>query len=384
MDTKDELERSTMEVEMHLDDFKQRMGQVIARYNDILSMQDDSQIRAYNMLTDLKKTKNTMELGGSFKRSLKATMTEEEKEKYTSKINEIIEKTQSEYPEDGITQDNIEEFLKEKSKNVAELIKECKKEIKQVSTETNHIVSSAIYCSPEELTGGKLNRSKDVLNIEGDIGDYTFAQSGTLIDNPYILRKSGKGVCQDRDICIPGEEDLVHSENGRAILSEPVYVYLMKTTQFEPVVSIEDREGLPQINFSGEWISDKDIDRVDMKVKKYTDVTEMLKYIQIFSVSDRETFENLADSSYEEKMGMISELIKQGRIHYINGECGINSRQEYLQDIEGERNVITKEGVIISAKKEEVAMEKENASEIIQQLEKSPEKISELGDNIHD
>ena len=374
-----EIETPTMQPEMHLEEFRKVVEKIGNKYNAILSQrqkQNPLEIKAYMMLTELTKTKSAIELGGNFKKSLGSIMTEQDKANYITKINTIIKDAQSEFPEDEITQDDVEQVLQEKSAPTAELIKACSTEIKQASLDTNHSISSAIYCSPDELEDGKLKRSKDVINIKGEIGEYTFAQTGTLVCNGYLLRKSGVGVEQGGGICIPGEANFVHAENGRAILNEPVYVYLMKTNQFEPVVSIADKEGIPQIDFSGEWTSDRDVERMDMRVKQYTDVTEMLEYMQIFSLKDRETYRLFFIIFVEEWKKQILDLLKQGKIHYINGECGKNTIKEIVdikQQPKNEKYTITKNDIIPIAKDSKVTSEIEDALEDMEGLEKTPE-----------
>ena len=320
--------KPSLNVEMHFDEFKQSVDEIIRKYDKLLS-NNPSDARAYATLAELRKTRNEIALGGSFKKGLNATMSDQDREYYDLKLNGIINKAKADFPDIERTPENIEFQLEEKSKSIVELIKACKSEIKGASIDAEHIISTAIYRSPEELNGGKLIPSKDVLNLVGEIGNYTFAQSGMLVDNAYLLRKSGKGVCRDKDICIPGDPNLVYSEDGHAMLKDPLYVYLMSTEKFEPVISISLKGDTPAIDFAGEWATESEIDLADLSIIECKDVTEMLDYLQIFSIPDKSIYQQLAQLPYDEKIKQIRTLLEKGQIHYINDECNRNRKFDF-------------------------------------------------------
>lgn len=326
-------ENSRLNIDMHLDEFKSYMGDIVEEYNgrlEKLQYENSNSVIAYNMLINYRKIKNNMELNGSFRADLGKQKSQEEieenKKECLVKLDKIISSAKKVFG-NQISEKNIEEHLLEISKDVFELINDCKKDIKAGAEKTDLTISSCIYKSPEELTDGKLQKSKKVLNVEGELGDFIFAQADNLVTNSYLLRKSGKGgVYQKGELCIPGNPNLLKAENGRLLLNDPAYAYLMKTDDFEPVVSVGNLyDGKAVIKFDGEWTSDKDgIDRKDMYVKEVRDVTEMLDYLQIFLVPDGKIIEEIDKcSTMEEK---IDRLINTNGVQYMNQKCGVNTK----------------------------------------------------------
>lgn len=326
--------RPTLDINMNLDEFESKRDEILAKYNERLKTLEPLQIRMYKLLVSFEKTKNSFMLNGSFRRDLGAEKTPEEKEKlareYKTKIDEILKEVQSLVGE-NVNQDNLEQVLVENSRNVFGVLRECSEELKQVAQEVGLKIHSSIYVSPKDLIDGKLQTSKDVLNVNGELGNWVFAQSGKLVDNPYLLRKSGKGVFYNGEFCLPGTPELVKARNGRAILTNPVYTYLMKTDKFEPVISVEYMpNGNPGIYFDGEWTSDQEINLSEMTVKKFNDVTEMLYSMGILSAKDSESFQKVISLLGEKKLDELASLIQDKKLHYINGECGINANPELV------------------------------------------------------
>lgn len=324
--------RPTLDINMNLEEFETKRDEVLAKYNEMLMAIEPVQIKMYKLLVSLEKAKNSFALNGSFRKDLGAEKTSEEKEmlsvEYQTKVDEILREAQSLMGE-NINLDNLEQLLSDNSRNVFGVLNECSNELKQVAQEVGLTIHSSIYISPKELIDGKLQLSKDVLNVNGELGNWVFAQSGKLVDNPYLLRKSGKGVFCNGEFCIPGTSELVKARNGRAVLAEPVYTYLMKTDKFEPVISVEYMpNGEPGIYFDGEWTSDQEVNLSEMTVKKFNDVTEMLYSMGIFSVRDSETFQKVIRLLGEKKLDEIASLIQDKKLHYINAECGINANSE--------------------------------------------------------
>lgn len=321
-------DRPTLKIDMHLDEFEPQMQKIVMSQNQKLQGIDPSKIKAYKLLVEYRKIRNSLELNGTFRKDLAVQKTQDEIDANRSACEEqfarILEEARALFGAD-ITLDNIESILLLQAQEVIVLIQECKAELKDTAKDADLTINSCIYVSPSQLIDGKLQTSKQVLNLVGEIGDWVFAQSCSLVDNPYLLRKSGQGVFCVGNICMPGTPNLVLERNGRAILSEPVYVYLMKTEQFEPVVTVKYAEdGKPVIYFEGEWTSEQDIDSKDMQVKRFSDVTEMLEHMQIFSAEDKETFLEIVNLMEGNALGGVAKLIQSGRLHYINGECGIN------------------------------------------------------------
>ena len=68
-----------------------------------------------------------------------------------------------------------------------------------------------------------------------------------------------------------------------------------------------------------------------MQVKRFSDVTEMLEYMQIFSAENKETFLEIVNLMEGNALEGIAKLIQSGRLHYINGECSINVSSKLIQ-----------------------------------------------------
>lgn len=325
----------SLKIDMNLDEFEIRKSQIIEHQNEKLQELNPSQILAYKLLVNYRKVQNSLALNGSFKKELAKNKTPEEIEENRrvclEKIKGILEEAKKLFGE-NVTEENLESILESNSQEVFRIIQECMIELKQASEEVNLILNSCIYVSPDKLEDGMLKTSKNVLNVAGEVGDWVFAQSGTLVDNPYLLRKSGKGVFAGGNMCMPGDTNLVTVKNKRAYLTEPVYVYLMKTQKFNPVVSVDYMpDGKPGIYFDGEWTSDNDIPLEEAKVESFLDITEMLEYIQLFTAVDSKTFMAITNIQKENAIDGITSLIVDGALHYINGECGIGANEQLVQ-----------------------------------------------------
>ena len=66
-------------IEMHFDEFKQSADEILRKYDKLLS-NNPSDARAYATLVELRKTRNEISLGGSFKKGLNATMSDQDRE----------------------------------------------------------------------------------------------------------------------------------------------------------------------------------------------------------------------------------------------------------------------------------------------------------------
>lgn len=363
------LAQTSLNMDMHLDEFNARKREILSKQNVLLRDVDPVQMQAYHKLIEYKATKNYILLNGSFRKDLgvkkDSSETANQRKKYEEKIEEILQEVRELFGTD-IIEENIEGVLNRESQDVEMILQETRQQLKQAANETNLILNSCIYIAPRNLQDGKLQPSKDVLNIAGELGAWIFASSSRIVDNPYLLRKAGKGVIGSGNLCIPGDIDLVSEKNGRAILSTPAYIYLMKPDEFEPVVTADFLDtGDPVIRFEDEWTADKDIEKENFRVKKVIDITEMLDYLQLFSPVDRETYMMIANASDTERAQIIKELILQGKLNYINEECGINEDSRFSSR---PKMSISKETTEILAKQLDVQLEKQESDEAINSL----------------
>ena len=328
-----EFEDNSLNIDMNLENFEERKNQLIERQNEKLQALDPRKIKAYILLNQYRKNKNSIELNGSFRKDLSDNKTEEEikeaRKPYEDRLV-AIEQEARELLGENFSDDSILDRLEQEANEVEQIIQETQAELERIAEEVGLKLNTCIYTSPEQLADGKLQTSKDVLNIRGELGNWVFASSSTVVDNGYLLRRPGMGVMQIDNVAIPGDPKLISSKDGRAVLSTPAYVYLMDAKNFEPVVGVDyNSTDEPVIRFEGEWTSDKDVEKFE--TVKVSDVTEMLDYLQLFSPVDRETYMQLADVPHDQLSETIKKLIDEGKIHYINGECSKNIDSRFLR-----------------------------------------------------
>lgn len=365
------LAQTYLGVDMGIDEFETAKQKFIGGQNQKLREIEANKIEDYKKLLDYRRAKNSLELGGSFRKDLADSKSPEEKaewrKKYKTKIDKIVSEVQAEYGT-NVSRENVEEILSREAEDVANLVVETRSGISDIARECDLTLNSCIFVAPQSLNDGKLETSKSVMDTAGNVGDFVFAQSGRLVDNPYLLRKSGKGVCSFGNYCIPGDAGLIKVEDGKAVLADPAYVYFMKPDKFEPVVTVDYlQNGEPAIRFDGEWTSESDIDKDEFEVKKYTDITEMLEYLQLFAVSDVDTYMQIANLSEDERTDALRDFVVNGKLQYINGECGVNVKPEISL---GGKLSLSRETVRSFASKPEVQLEKENAAFLIDEFTK--------------
>lgn len=317
--------------------------------------------------------------------------------------------------------------LSENSKQILKLMRQYEKDIKQIFIENGQLLTHITDVSPENMRGGKIERSISRDNdCQTESGDWSFASS-TPVDgkNLYMARKSKDGmkIFYDDSYIMGGDNfHIEKDETGRShvVLNSPNYVYRINPEKFRPVTTLikNKKTHKPMFRFTEEWISEEEVDITDEhQVPSYyeiSDITEVIENYQIFcdvgkiGIADeiRSLFHPKdAKVSEEEKREIFNRMIERleyyvasGELRYINGESGVNaspigfslskkSKKDYekMHQIEETQKIamfhdqksdwafemidagihtINKEDVVQVAKKDSVVREKERVIQV--------------------
>lgn len=243
---------------------------------------------------------------------------------------------------------NLAKEKKSKAEIVFQLLEAFKLEIKRAYMSRGINVTHITDLPPEELEDGKLRLSKaKATQFEAERGDYVFASSSKIDGtNLYIARNSKTGMIVRGDICVYGSDIFkeVYDANGaekRLILKNPNYVYNLNPRFFSPVAILKKgADGKPFFDASHEWVSEEEMSVYDKtkvrEVTKVDDVTDILKHYQIFTDVRNElvALQIIREPSREKQLEKLKKLIKVGKLRYINGRFGINTRDEFREDLE--------------------------------------------------
>lgn len=209
------------------------------------------------------------------------------------------------------------------------MLKEFQNEIKRLFIEENYNLTHITKIPPEEIQNGKLEPSKARANkYEIERGNYLFASSQSINNNPYIARDD-YGMAVRGNICIYNNDvfrDNSDNEDKKLLLRKPSYIYELNVEPFVPVVALRlNKNRTPYFNFSKEWICNKSIDIYDKslvrKITEVKDVTTLLKHYQIFTDTQRsgEADKILNSKTIEETRKSFFDSLKNKRLKYING-----------------------------------------------------------------
>lgn len=227
--------------------------------------------------------------------------------------------------------DEVELFAEAYTTNATRLLQEYKNAIKQYFQE-NDLNLYTIRGHKHDT----ILRSKNIVNqYEAEKGDWVFAASTPKNKNAYRIRSAKHGMIgiSDNESLILG--DVVHLQDGKLLLDAPAYYYTLKCDKFMPVVRINNtREDANDFRFvfGEEWTSDKDIQGEDIiSVEEYTNVTDLLDNMQLFSTTDDHIIQTLseANGNRERRRNIIREGIRAGAVRHLNMELDRNVSEFY-------------------------------------------------------
>lgn len=218
-------------------------------------------------------------------------------------------------------------------KRILDLLERYAQDIKMIFISNNETITHVTIVSPNAMRGGKIVRSLSrANNYETESGDWVFASSEPMDNNPYLARNPDLGMIMiTPDVYIFGGNN-IDVENNRAVLKRPNYIYRLNPEKFTPVVTLRlDRNGKPYFEFSEEWVSDFDVDISDksqvLSCTEVLDVTDIVKNYQVLCDIhlERIAMEVRKCKSKEEAINLLIQYIKNGKLRYINGETKVNS-----------------------------------------------------------
>lgn len=259
-------------------------------------------------------------------------------QEYKEKAFEMVKQTNMLIPSNINNIDEIEQIALLMSKSVFSLIKEYQNAIKQYYQDNRLDLYSVRGHKHDTIT-----RSKNIVNqYEAERGDWVFATSTPKSENAYRIRSAGCGMHGLGSGEYIFFSNTLHLQDGKLMLNAPAYFYTLKVDKFMPVVRInntEENQNNFMFVFGKEWTSDQDIQGDDIiDVEEYTDVTDLLNNLQIFSTTDRHTIRSLDEAGWKQDMKrhIIKDGIKAGTVSYWNLALNRNVnefyKEKYVQD----------------------------------------------------
>lgn len=252
---------------------------------------------------------------------------------YKERAFEMLRQTNISIPSNIKNTDEIEQFAVLASQNVFALIEEYKNAIKQYYQDNGLNLYSVRGHKYDTIT-----KSKNIVNqYEAERGDWVFAASTPKSENAYRIRSAEHGMhgLGNGEYVIFG--DVLHLQDGKLMLNTPAYFYTLKTDKFMPVVRINNSRSNPNnfmFVFGNEWTSDQDIQGDDIiDIEEYTDVTDLLNNLQLFSTTDRHTIKSLDEAGWQQDMKrhIIRDGIKVGAVSYWNLSLNRNVNEFYKE-----------------------------------------------------
>lgn len=228
--------------------------------------------------------------------------------------------------------------LSNKSKEIMNLLKEYKKDIKNLYINSNKALIHINSLSKEELDYKlKCGVNKKLINSE-EIGTFLLANDfDNYYKHPYLLKDHDNNIVKiDEDTYLYLHDNLKILDN-KLLLKNKNYVYYLNPKYFEPVVSIRMKtEGGASFHLTNQWKSTNELD-INNKDEVYNidevlDVSESLNYLQVFyQDNDYNIDKDLKTCiSKDEKIDKLKDALNNKTVNYLNKDLGIN--QKYYKE----------------------------------------------------
>lgn len=254
----------------------------------------------------------------------------------------------------------IREILEHEAAPVLQMIKEYMQELKTEAKSNNIMLYHVSTIAPYQLQDMELKPMYNKSQYFQNFGKMLCASTDSVISNAYLMaRVNGKGMCRlpigKKSYLLGGDNVYISKQkNGqvRAISKIPGYIYYVPIEDFVPSIRLcyDKSRDEYYMEFDGEWTSDKALsvpehvadnikNRGDTKeypegkdlsevyaVEQYTDVTSILEHNQIIiNKKLRKQDIYIITRRTPNARKTILKLIREGKIHYLNGVAGINA-----------------------------------------------------------
>ena len=318
----------------------------------------------------------------------------EEYQKYSEKVpKEIYKQLENRLKKIDIKNNNIEELyniiceiqysLFYQANYIIELTEEYKKALSECAEQKDILLT---HVSPEAKA--KMIKRAILPHYERtqygtEFGKFVFASSEDNKNNAYVISMANNSQMRllpntyEIPMYLLGADNLSIT-NGKVISKERGYIYYITPNGFIPEVELKANQDYNTVSFvfGNEWRYEGVVSlNVEnnfpnvVKIGTYNDITEILKYNQIFTQLKKLSPQEIELLSNPETCNdTLKKLIADGKIRDINTACGINPFHS---------NKITDKTVVISAE-EAIDANCRTTNDICQAKENLLGKIKEI------
>ena len=219
--------------------------------------------------------------------------------------------------------EELNDYLKENSKEVESILKEFAKAIKDYTILSKKTISHVTKHNKNELNG-VLCPSKNATIYNESEGEFVFGSADEINKKMYALRMSTGGMVRlyDRMFIFPSNHNIDLS-SGKFILKNRIYSYNFPVEDFEPVVSLFMSKGKPLVRFDDEWISCNP--QIINDYRLIRDVSEILDLNKIFvwasnmvEANSKISFELAHLKNYRSMSDKLKGLCQSGAVEFLN------------------------------------------------------------------